>query len=53
MIYITLDRLLGITLNIRYPVYWNENKAKYLLIGTWVLGFISSLAHSLAHRYMK
>lgn len=33
MIYITADKLLEVTLNIRLPVYWNTEKAKVL--GNW------------------
>ena len=41
MIYLTLDRLMDIVLNIKYPVYWSEEKAKYLLITTWLFGLFS------------
>ena len=36
MFYITLDRLLAIQLDIRYPLYWNHSKAKRLIQGTWL-----------------
>jgi hypothetical protein len=49
MIYITLDRLLELLLNIKYPVYWNEEKAGKLLVGTWVTGFVITLVISLLH----
>ena len=49
MIYITIDRLLDILLNIRYPIYWNEKKTKYLLFGTWVAGVLLCLVVSLLH----
>ena len=32
MFSITLDRLLGLRLNIKYPLYWNKNKTKNTLI---------------------
>ena len=35
MIYITLDRLFDILLNIKYPVYWNERRAIVLVLATW------------------
>lgn len=35
MLYITFDRLMEIILNIRYPVFWNETRAKYLMGITW------------------
>eukprot|EP00111_Clytia_hemisphaerica_P024689 TCONS_00072753-protein len=44
MIFITLDRLLELVLNIRYPVYWDEDKTKTLLIGTWILGTCISIS---------
>lgn len=40
MIYLTLDRLMNILLDIKYPLYWCETKAKYLLSGTWCAGLI-------------
>ena len=44
MFYITIDKLMEILLNIRYPIYWNEEKAKTLLMVTWFLGIIFSLS---------
>lgn len=38
--YITIDRLVYIVLNIKYSLYWNPNRAKKLLIGTWLLGLV-------------
>ena len=38
MFYITFDKLLEVILNIRLPVYWNVEKAKVLLLVTWVAG---------------
>lgn len=32
MFSITLDRFLGLRLNIKYPLYWNKNKTKSVLI---------------------
>ena len=40
MIYITVDRLLDILLNLKYPVYWDEYKAVILLKITWAIGII-------------
>ena len=51
MIYITLDRFLEIVLNIKYPLYWNKYKAKYLLIFTWVVGAVSGIIVCLANTY--
>ena len=53
MIYITLDRLLDISLNIEYPVYWDESKAKYLLILTWVLSAIYTLTTCLMYKFVE
>ena len=53
MIYITLDRLLDISLNIKYSVYWDEYKAKYLLILTWVLSAIYNLTTCLMYRFVE
>ena len=39
MIYLTLDRLMVIMLNLKYTKYWNEKKAKYLLLVTWIIAF--------------
>lgn len=41
MVYITLDKLFEVKLNIKYPIYMNERRAKYLMIVTWIacLGF--------------
>ena len=36
MIFITFDRLLEILLNIKYPLYWNVCKSKYLILSTWL-----------------
>ena len=43
MIFITFDRLLELLLNIKYPVYWNEDKTKFLLLGTWIFGMFISI----------
>lgn len=43
MIFITFDRLLELLLNIRYPVYWNEEKTKLLLLCTWLFGACISI----------
>ena len=40
MMYLTMDRLLNILLSLKYPQYWNETRAKYLLITTWLVGIV-------------
>ena len=50
MIYITVNKLIEILLHIRYPVYWNERKAKYLLIVTWVIGIFLSTIVTIAYK---
>jgi hypothetical protein len=53
MIFITLDRLLNILLNVRYRIYCNHTKAKYLLLVTWLLGIVICLSVSLAHYFTE
>ena len=43
MFYITIDRLLGVLLNLRYRVYCDSTKCKYLLLLTWTIGFLMSV----------
>ena len=38
MMYITIDRLLGVHPNIRYPLYCTMGRAKRLMFITWLLG---------------
>ena len=51
MIYLTLDRLFDIFLNIKYPIYWNEHKAKHLLYGTWFTANIVAIIICLVHKF--
>jgi len=44
MIYITLDRLVDIYLNIHYDVYWNEHRATILIKITWFIGVLVSIS---------
>ena len=53
MIFITVDRLLEILLNIKYPIYWNEDKAKRLLIALWIVSFIITIIVALCQKYLK
>ena len=46
MVVILIDKLLEIMLHITYPVYWNERKAKILIITMWMFGgflYLSSI----------
>ena len=43
MIYIPLDRLAFVALNIRYQSYWSAKKAKYHIAVTWFFGIMTSL----------
>ena len=52
MVYLTFDRLMDVALNIKYPIYWNEKKAKYLLMTTWLIGFLTCLSVSLCYRFL-
>ena len=53
MFYITVDKLIEIFLNIRYAVYWNEQKAKILLKVTWLTGILFTLSMIFAFRFAK
>ena len=53
MIYLTLDRLFVILLNIKYPLYWNEAKAKWLLRLTWIIGVSLSIVISLLTHFTE
>ena len=49
MFYITSDKMLEVLLNLKYTVYWGENKAKQLMTLTWVVGLVMGLGFSLAY----
>ena len=51
MVYITMDRLMEIVLHIKYPIYWNENKAKRLLQGTWIFLCLTATTVLLVDKY--
>ena len=53
MIYITVDRMMDIVLNIRYPVYWNERKTKVLMFSTWVIGTGMCVTVIVLHNLIK
>ena len=53
MIYLTFDRLMEILLHIRYPVFWNETKARWLLTATWITGGTLSTIISFLHRFIN
>lgn len=53
MIYITLDRLLNILLNLRYRLYWGNRRAKLLLQGTWLVGCLLTIVVVVAHQFGK
>ena len=43
MFYITIDKLMEVLLNIRYTALWNTQRAKTLVIATWILGAVISI----------
>ena len=51
MAYITADKLLDIFLNIKYVIYWNKVRAKYLLLLTWVFSVSICLSTSLGYYF--
>ena len=52
MVYITLDKLLEILLNIKYPLYWNKRRTKILLLVTWCVSGVVVVVVSLLHAYL-
>ena len=38
MVFLTLDRLIGVILNFKYRVYWSVERTKSLLTIVWILG---------------
>lgn len=53
MIYITLDRLLDILLNIKYPLYINIVKVKNLLRMTWFVALLVVVTVCFLQRFIK
>lgn len=53
MIYLTIDKALDILLNIKYPLYWNEKKAKHLVYATWVFGVILCLSVFFLYTFLE
>lgn len=51
MVYITVDKMMEVVLSIRFPLYWDVQKAKKLLYGTWVIGLCLSVIVSLLHYF--
>ena len=48
IIYITVDKWLEILLNIKYSLYVNERRVKYLLTATWLIGLLFNIGLSVA-----
>ena len=53
MIYLTLDRLMVIMLNLKYTKYWNEKKAKYLLLVTWIIAFTIAVTVAITYSLLN
>ena len=51
MIYLTMDKLFDVLLNIRYLLYWNELRTRSLLLGTWCLSLMSALGASITYYF--
>ena len=49
MVVILIDKVLEIMLNIKYAVYWNQRKAKILIITIWMFGGFLYLSSILAY----
>ena len=43
----------NIILNIKYPLYWNEQRTKVLLKVTWAVTIATAVGASVAHYYTK
>lgn len=52
MILITLDRMLLIILNVKYPNYLNVNKARFTVIGVWFTSGLIFLTYVLMYLYV-
>ena len=53
MLYITVDRVCGVLLNITYPSYWDISKAKWLVTVTWLIGITTFIAAALVYALKK
>lgn len=53
MIFITIDRLLLISLSNKYGKYWNERRAKQQLTTTWLLGVSMAIAVALCVNFLQ
>ena len=51
MIYMTLDKLFDIYLNIKYHLYWSEFRAKNLLLLTWLVTICSAVVACMGHHF--
>ena len=50
--YIAVDRFLEVWLSIKYPVYWDQKKGKYLLIATWCIPLVVFIGLFIAEEIM-
>ena len=51
MIFITLDRLVAIKFTLKYRIYWNGKRTKYLITGTWIVGGLLFLFVSASYKF--
>ena len=49
IVLITSDRLAATILHIKYPLYCDKNKAKYIVVGTWTFALVTSVTISIAY----
>lgn len=52
MFFLTADRLVGIVLNFKYPIFWDIHKAKHLVAITVIFNVLICLGLSFAYRYL-
>lgn len=49
----TIDRLMNITLELKYPIYWNKSKSKNCLLIGWCVSACIGISISLAYLFFK
>ena len=53
LIVITIDKLLDVLLNIKYPVIWNEEKAIILTKVIWMIGTLICICVSVVYHFTR
>ena len=53
MVYMTFDRLMGVTLHVKYMRYWRESRTKRLMKATWLIGGLICVVMAVAHKLLN